>query len=315
VVEEDQPAVEEVSSDLQTGRTPTRVSANRNYRKDGSIVFCEWYNSSLVDDEGKLRSILSLVLDVTDRKRLEQELVGQADQLARANRLKDEFLATLSHELRTPINAILGWSRILTTTAIGADMQKRGLEVIAQNAAVQTRQIEDVLDLSRIVTGNFRLEVQAVDAAAAIRTAVDSVRQAAAAKNLAFHVEPVPAVTLTADAARLQQVLWNLLSNSVKFTPPGGKIFVAARQVDGVFEFEVRDTGIGISPEFLPRVFERFAQADASSTREHGGLGLGLAIVRHIVELHGGSVTAASGGPGSGSTFVARLPVRPVPAR
>jgi PAS domain S-box-containing protein len=309
VVEGDADKVAQVSSALESGRNLQAFSENRNYRKDGTVVSCEWYNSSLVDASGKLCSILSLVLDVTERRRLERELREHAEQLARANRLKDEFLATLSHELRTPLNAILGWSRIVATSGVSEDLQNRGLQAIARNAKAQTRLIEDVLDLSRIVTGTFRLDVRPVDVGAAIESALESIRPAAEAKEVAIDMSLETPMRVAADPGRLQQVMWNLLSNAVKFTSRGGRVEVLTRHADGQVEIEVRDTGMGISGDFLPHVFERFTQADSSSTREHGGLGLGLAIVRHIVELHGGTVRAASDGIGTGSVFVVRLPV------
>jgi hypothetical protein len=312
VFEGDHSQVSEVVVDLQSGRNPRRFSANRNYRKDGSVVYCEWYNSSLLSPAGELRSILSLVLDVTERKRLEDDLLAHAEQLARANRLKDEFLATLSHEMRTPLNAIVGWSRILSSGDITPDMQKRGISVIARNAHAQTRLIEDVLDLSRIVTGTFKLDLRAVEVAATVDAALESIRPAAEAKGVTIDPPDVQLTTVVADPGRLQQVIWNLLSNAVKFTPAGGWIRVRACRRNSHVEIEVSDSGIGLAPDFLPHAFERFTQADSSSTREHAGLGLGLAIVRHIVELHGGSVTARSDGKSLGSTFIVRLPLRVV---
>ncbi len=309
VYEDDATDVHRVSRSLHNGAETGRFSANRNYRKDGTVVFCEWYNSSLLDASGKLRSLLSLVLDVTDRKRLEQELRAQAQQLTNANRLKDDFLATLSHELRTPINAILGWAQILQMGGLTPDRVHRGLETIVRNSRLQAQLVEDLLDVSRIVTGGVRLDIQQVDVRQVVDHALDAVRPGAEAKQLAVSAVVDPGLTTSADPVRLQQVLWNLLSNGVKFTPRGGSVRVLAHRAGAEMEISVTDSGVGIQSDFLPHVFERFRQADSSPTRERGGLGLGLAIVRHIVELHGGTVSAASEGRGHGTTFTVRLPV------
>jgi PAS domain S-box-containing protein len=231
-------------------------------------------------------------------------------EAAEASRMKDQFLATLSHELRTPLNAILGWSHMLTTGTLKPESRDRALEVIARNANVQARLVEEVLDLSRMATGSLRLEAQDVDIATVIERAVDTVRLAAGAKGVELAVSTGEGVRLVGDADRLQQVVWNLLSNAVKFTPRGGRVHVRATRSEAYVDIEVRDTGIGIDPGFLPHVFDRFTQADSSPTRRFGGLGLGLAIVRQIVELHGGSVSAASEGPSRGSAFRISLPVQ-----
>ena len=291
------------------GGNPQRFSLNRNYRRDGTVVVCEWYNSSLVDSSGTLRSIMSLVLDVTERTRLERDLREQAAQLATANRLKDQFLATLSHELRTPVNAILGWSHmILADPAMPAERVRRGIETISRNAGLQAQLIEDLLDVSQIVAGHMRLDFQPVEFGATAEQALDAVRPDAEARQLRVTSAIEPGLILRADRLRLQQVIANLLSNAVKFTPAGGTVHVAARQCDGTVRIDVIDSGIGIAADFLPYVFDRFRQADSSSTRIHGGLGLGLAIVRHIVELHGGQVSAHSDGPDRGTTVSIVLP-------
>jgi PAS domain S-box-containing protein len=308
VYEEDVAAVFDVSSDLETGRDPQRRSSNRNYRKDGSVIWCEWYNSSLFDEQNQLSSILSLVLDVTDRHRLEGELRTQAEQLVAANRLKDEFLATLSHELRTPLNAILGWAQILTNEALPADRRRHGVATVARNAQMQAQLVDDLLDVSRIMNATLRLNLDIVDVRSVAAQAMDAVRPGAEAKGLTLTADIDATLRVHADAVRLQQVIWNLLSNAVKFTAPGGQVTIAAHLVNGSAAITVQDTGMGISPGFLPHVFERFRQADSSSTRTHGGLGLGLAIVRHIVELHGGSVAVASEGEGRGAAFTVTLP-------
>ena len=229
-----------------------------------------------------------------------------------ANRLKDEFLATMSHELRTPLNAILGWSSILRRGLRDTEDLERGLATIERNALAQARLIEDVLDVSRIISGKLRLDVRRVDLVAIANAALDVVRPAAAARGVRLAIEPgpEPTVDLIGDADRLQQVVWNLLSNAVKFTASDGAVSLHIERSGSAIQLIVRDTGSGIAPEHLPFIFERFRQVDSSTTRKFGGLGLGLAIVRHLVELHGGSVSVASAGLGHGATFIVDLPVR-----
>ena len=254
--------------------------------------------------------------DVHDQKQAEierQHLLEQEQQFRaeaeRNGKLKDEFLATLSHELRTPLNAILGWSQILKGTTDVGDLLE-GLEVIDRNARAQAQIIDDILDMSRIISGKLRLEVQPVDLAAVVQAALDTVRPAARAKEIELRtlVDPV-AGPVNGDPNRLQQVFWNLLSNAVKFTPKGGRVQVTLQRVNSGVEVSIVDNGEGIEPNFLPHVFDRFRQADASTTRRHGGLGLGLAIVKQLVELHGGEVQAQSRGRGEGSRFILSLPV------
>jgi signal transduction histidine kinase/ActR/RegA family two-component response regulator len=254
------------------------------------------------------RTNADLEREVDERKRMEAERTVLLARERDANRLKDEFLATLSHELRTPLNAVLGWTRVLRATSVSAETQARALESIERNARAQARLIEDLLEVSRIVTGKLRLQVRPVDFAAVIDAAVEVVQPAAAAKRIKLvpDIAVRPAMT-SGDPDRLQQVVWNLLSNAVKFTPSGGGIDVRLRREEG-FVLTVRDTGIGLDPSFVPHMFEPFRQADGSASREHGGLGLGLAIVRQIAELHGGTVTASSEGLGHGATFEVRLP-------
>jgi CheY-like chemotaxis protein/two-component sensor histidine kinase len=224
--------------------------------------------------------------------------------------MKDEFLATLSHELRTPLNAILGWATILTDAAVTPEELAQGIEVIERNARAQAQLIEELLDMSRIINGKLRLDVQAVDLQIVISEAIESLRPAAEAKGirLAKVLDPKGA-TITGDPNRLQQVLWNLLSNAVKFTPKGGRIQVFLRRVNSHVDIGVVDSGQGIAPDFLPQLFTRFSQADTSIGRQYGGLGLGLALVKSLVELHGGSVTASSEGLGQGATFIISLPL------
>ena len=229
-------------------------------------------------------------------------------ELSRANRLKDEFLATLSHELRTPLGAVLGWTRVLRTTGAEGATRERALEAIERNARAQARLIEDLLEISRIVSGKLSLQVKTVDLADIIDAAVEVVRPAAAAKQIALTTEMAvrPAMT-SGDPDRLQQIVWNLISNAVKFTPPGGAARIRLTRNNG-YRIVVTDTGEGIDPRFLPHVFDAFRQADGTTTREHGGLGLGLAIARELVELHGGTIKARSDGAGRGSTFQVDLP-------
>ena len=251
--------------------------------------------------------------DITDAKRAEADRDRLFSEAQDANRLKDEFLATLSHELRTPLNAILGWSQLLLSGALDAVTRERATEAIVRNAEAQNRLIGDVLDVSRIITGKLRLAVVDVDLAVLVDEALAAVTVAADAKRVNLEkVVATPRAWIAGDPDRLRQVLWNLLSNAVKFTPAGGRVRVEIGRVDSRIEVRVIDTGAGIAPEFLPRVFDRFTQADGSASRAHGGLGLGLAIVRHLVELHGGDVTADSPGEGHGATFSVRLPVRAV---
>jgi signal transduction histidine kinase len=269
--------------------------------------------------DGTLDSVFVHAYEVTDKviARKNSEHSREAERQARkdaeaANRLKDEFLATMSHELRTPLNAILGWATLLQRGSDSPSSLNRGLATIERNARAQARLIEDVLDVSRIVTGKLRLDVRPVDAIAIARAAIDVVRPAAEARQVRLIIEHTAgeASEVSGDADRLQQVIWNLVSNAVKFTPPEGGVWLRVERAGPVVRIVVRDTGSGIEPEHLPFIFERFRQVDSSTTRKHGGLGLGLAIVRHLVELHGGSVTAESAGAGRGATFTVQLPVR-----
>jgi PAS domain S-box-containing protein len=236
----------------------------------------------------------------------EQAARGDAET---ANRVKDEFLATLSHELRTPLTSILGWARTLRVRKLDEAMSTRALEAIERNARAQAQLVDDLLDVSRIITGKLRLEVQPVELHPVVEAALDAVSPAADAKNIQLDLDVDPdAGVIVGDANRLQQIVWNLLSNAVKFTPAGGSVAVAVRGVGSEVEIVVRDSGRGIDAGFLPYIFDRFRQADSGTTRTHGGLGLGLAIVRHLAEMHGGSVAATSPGKGQGATFTVRLP-------
>jgi PAS domain S-box-containing protein len=288
------------------------------------------------DARGRIEGVMTFAVDVTDHVRARQRLEALAEERQRSeeertellareqearrdaerlNRLKDEFLATVSHELRTPLQAILGWSRLLRGGQADPARLAKGLEVIDRNAKAQAQLIEDILDVSRIIAGKVRINDTTVSIASVIRAAIDTTRPAADAKRIDVVAEIDPEIGVIAgDEDRLQQVVWNLIANAVKFTPAGGHVSVRAARVDTHVEIVVADTGAGIPAEFLPCVFERFRQADATTTRAHGGLGLGLAIVRHLVEMHGGTVRAESEGRGCGATFTVTLPIRAVAA-
>jgi PAS domain S-box-containing protein len=253
---------------------------------------------------------LSLARSLAERGALAADNARLYREAQDANRMKDEFLATLSHELRTPLNAIVGWTKLLQDGQLDASTQARAISTIDRNARAQTQLIEDILDVSRIVAGKLNLDVRAMDLGAVIEGALDSVRHAAEAKGVRLMTEIARTVgPFEGDPDRLQQVAWNLVSNAIKFSTRGGTVRVRLRQDGDQAEISVQDDGLGIKAEFLPHVFERFRQADSSSTRPHGGLGLGLAIVRHLVELHGGLVEVASAGEGKGATFTVRLPL------
>lgn len=308
-------------------------------RKDGTRFWANVVVNAVRDESGTLLGFAKITRDLTARREaeatertlLEEKAArGAAERAERqlreseeqyrvaaheaetANRIKDEFLATVSHELRTPLNAIVGWSAILRQRPLDPAVAK-GIEVIHRNAHAQVKIVEDILDVSRIITGKFRVEPMPTDMVALAREAIDVVGPSASAKEITVDLQPEdPNCVLLIDPERLQQTLWNLLSNAIKFTDAGGTVRVVIRRETSRVIIEVTDTGVGIEPDFLPFAFERFKQADASTTRRYGGLGLGLALVRHIVELHGGSVAAESDGLGKGSTFRVTLPVRAV---
>lgn len=273
--------------------------------------------------DGRIIGTLTIIEDVSERVTREAELEAQieartrllaSEKLARgeaerANRLKDEFLATVSHELRNPLNAIMGWAHMLRLGKLTPPNAERAVETIYRNAKSQAQLVADLLDVSRIISGKLRLDVRAVDLLQVVNAAIDSIRPAADAKTIRLQTMLDPAAgPISGDADRLQQIVWNLLSNAVKFTPKGGKIQVKVQRVNSHVEIVVSDSGVGIKQEFLPYVFDRFRQADASTTRIHGGLGLGLSIVHQLVDLHGGSVSVRSEGEGQGATFTIVLP-------
>jgi PAS domain S-box-containing protein len=258
------------------------------------------------DSQGRIARWFGTNTDIDEQRRT-------AEELREANRLKDEFLATVSHELRTPLTAILGWAHLLRIGQHDEKSATNALETIERNARAQGQLIDDLLDVSRIITGNLRLDVRQLDPGSFIEAAIEALRPAAEAKDVRIQkVMDTGVVSVAGDPARLQQVVWNLLSNAIKFNRKGGRVQVRLERIDSHIEIAISDTGAGIKPDFLPHVFERFRQADQKTTRQHGGLGLGLAIVRHLVELHGGTVEAESEGEGQGATFVVHLPIMPV---
>jgi len=281
---------------------------------------------SLVSTDSKRRfqsTDLMFAEEVAGRAALAIDNARLYHEAREASRLKDEFLATLSHELRTPLNAMLGWARLLRAGELDAETVDKALESIERNTQAQSQLVSDILDVSRIITGKLHIDREPLDLAPVVDAALDAIHPAADAKSVALCASLDRSLRLTGDGDRLLQVVWNLLSNAVKFSRQGGRVDVQTRRVEGEIEIEVADNGVGIAPDFLPYVFDRFRQGDASTTRRHGGLGLGLAIVRHLVELHGGTVSARSGGPGRGACFIVRLPAaltaaaeaQPVPER
>jgi PAS domain S-box-containing protein len=292
-------------------------------RRDGSPLWVASSATPFYDGEGRFAGAVTLMTDITDLKRAEaeREEILARERTARAeaeaaNRIKDEFLATVSHELRTPLSAMVGWVHLLRAGGLDAATTDRALATIERNIKAQAQIIDDILDVSRIIRGSLTLSVQPVDLAAVLHQVVESLRPAAQSKEIGVHTTLDPTVSpVNGDPDRLQQVVWNLLSNAIKFTPAGGKVEVRLERQEAGTRLSVTDTGQGIPLEFLPHVFERFRQADSSTTRIHGGLGLGLAIVRHLVELHGGTVTAESAGVDRGSRFTVTLPAaEPAPA-
>ncbi len=285
-------------------------------RKGGERFSVSLTISPIKDEHGRVIGASKIARDITDRKRIERERekLLRREQAARsqaeeASRIKDEFLATISHELRAPLSAISGWAHLLGTASLKDSDRTHAVEAIQRGVQSQTQLINDLLDVSRIVAGKMRLDIRALKLVDIIEQAIDTVRPAADAKRVRLQIILDPsAEPLSGDSDRLQQVFWNLLSNAIKFTPAGGRVEVRSERINSHIEVAVSDSGIGIRPEVLPFVFDRFRQADSTITRKFGGLGLGLAIVRHLVELHGGTVTADSRGEGQGTTFIVRLP-------
>ncbi len=289
----------------------------------GSAQMQQAVRISPLSRDGAVIGTLTIIEDVTERVAREAELQAQieartrllaSEKLARseaerANRLKDDFLATVSHELRNPLNAIMGWAHMLQVGKLNEANMERAVETIYRNAKSQSQLVADLLDVSRIISGKLRLDVRTIDLIYIVNAAIDSIRPAADAKSIRLQTMLDPAAgPISGDADRLQQIVWNLLTNAVKFTPKGGKIQIKVQRIDSHVEIVVSDSGVGISKEFLPHVFDRFRQADASTTRIHGGLGLGLSIVRQLVDLHGGNARVESEGEGKGATFIITLP-------
>ena len=327
-------AAKEDQNELDTAVSEGRAEDERwHIRKDGSLFWASGFVTPLFNEAGQLRGFCKIMRDITDRKLIEDERAQllAREQEARAaseatNRMKDEFLATLSHELRSPLNAMLGWTRLLNTRQFDETTRTRALQTIERNAKAQAQLVEDLLDVSRIIQGKLRLNMQPLNLTTVIEAAIETVRPAAEAKNIQIHTQLQPVGKVAGDSDRLQQVVWNLLSNAIKFTPSGGHVEVQLEEVkeaNGAATQEpatplplhpftrltIIDNGHGINPEFVPYVFDRFRQADSSITRSYGGLGLGLAIVRHLVELHGGTVAASSLGLDRGATFTIQLPL------
>lgn len=297
-----------------------RKAYNIEYRTvapDGRTRWIRAIGNCFYDESSNPLRFDGITIDITGAKKVEEERekLLEVERAARTeaeriNRMKDEFLATLSHELRTPLNAIVGWAQLLQKGTLKPERVKEGLDVIERNVRVQNQLIEDLLDMNRIVSGKLRLNVQQVDLASVIEAAIETVKLAAEAKEIRLQTVLNPrAGTVSGDPNRLQQIVWNLLSNAIKFTSKRGRVQVVLERVNSHIEISVIDTGQGIKPEFLPYVFDRFRQADASITRSHGGLGLGLSIVRSLTELHGGTVSAKSQGEGKGATFIVSLPL------
>ncbi len=305
-------AVERALRERDIYRAESRV-----VRPDGSLHWVLMSGRGDYGATGEPHSMAGVTLNITNRKLAEQEreqlLLRERAARAEAeesSRLKDEFLATVSHELRTPLTAVLGWTHLLRDGRLDKQAAERALETVERNAHAQQQLIEDLLDVSRIITGKLRLDVRQVAPASFIEAAIEAVLPAAEAKGIVLEKSlPADVAALSGDPARLQQVVWNLISNAIKFTPPGGRVRVRLESVKSHVEISVTDTGDGIRREFLPYVFDRFRQADGTTARRYGGLGLGLAIVRHLVELHGGTVRAESAGEGQGATFTVSLPL------
>lgn len=304
--------------------TMRALAADGDYRgevisktKAGELKQIELSAFAMRNESGEPLCYVAIKRDITERKDAEQD---RADLLGReraaradaekANRLKDEFLATLSHELRTPLNAVIGWSRMLGSGRLDLESAKHAVEVIERNAWAQKQIIEDILDVSRVITGRLQMNLSSVDLVSVVNAALDTLRPAIEAKEIRIETLTDGSLRkISGDANRLQQVVWNILSNAAKFTPRGGKIEISVNQNATHVLIQVKDTGPGIDVEFLPHVFERFRQADGSTTRTHGGLGLGLAIVRHLVELHGGTIAVENREDGEGAIFTVRLPL------
>ena len=325
-----------LGSDLSVFFTPEEINASKprhllevaategrseedgwQVRKDGSRYWASVITTALWDETGRLRGFAKVTHDITRRKDAEEErerLLRQEkaarEEAESAGRLKDEFLATISHELRTPLTSILGWARLFSSGMVPDHQVRQAMDVIAKNAQAQAQLVDDILDTSRIITGRLQLEAQPVEVKRIFQAVVDVVRPSAELKGVDLNVViDARREVVLGDPGRLRQAIWNLLSNAVKFSNEGGRVEARLARAGNQVEITVSDTGVGIDPQFMPHVFERFRQADGARTRGYGGLGLGLAITRHIVEMHGGDVSASSLGKGQGATFKIRLPL------
>ena len=309
----------EIVSQIRRGERIDHFETTRR-RKDGAVIDVSLTISPIRDGGGAIIGASNITRDITEKKILERRTAEALEETRKArrqaevaSRMKDEFLATISHELRTPLTAIMGWVRMLRSGLLSQDRVEQALEVIDRNVRSQAQLIEDLLDISRITMGKLRLDVRPVQPATVINAAVDALRFAAEARDIRIqtvldsHAGPV-----AGDFERLQQVVWNLLSNAIKFTPKNGRVQMVLERVNSHIEIRISDNGRGIKPDFLPFIFERFSQAETGTTRLQGGLGMGLAISKAIVELHGGNITAFSEGEGKGSTFTVSIPVMPV---
>ncbi len=313
---------EEIIAKICQGEQVSHFETIRRAR-DGRLLEVSVTISPIRDGSGRIAGASTILRDISERKQHEREREEQLErekhlrtEAERANQIKNDFLTTLSHELRTPLTAILGWSQILRGSASDPESIIRAVDVIYRNARALTQLVEDMLDMNRILMGRVKLDLQILDLSRVIASAVESVAPSADLKQITLTKEIDPEVSeIRGDPTRLQQVIWNLLTNAIKFTSKEGSVDIRLDRYEDYARISVRDTGMGIKPEFLPRVFERFTQEDSSTTRRHGGLGLGLAIVKNLVELHGGSVAAESEGEGRGATFRVLLPLPPVLSR
>jgi PAS domain S-box-containing protein len=290
-----------VLSRIRAGQTVEHYETVRR-AKDGRLIDISLTVSPIRLPDGTIIGASKIARDITEQKQLRRA----AEEASQA---KDQFLAMLSHELRTPLNAVMGYIDMLRNKVLPDDQRGRAIDIVARNTELLTRIVNDVLDTSRIVTGKLRIELQDCDLSALVSEVAESVRQTARAKGISLSSEIAPGVRVRGDPDRLRQTIWNLLSNALKFTPAGGVVRVSLSDDDKSARVIVQDTGIGLAAESIPYVFHRFWQGQSVDNRSHGGLGLGLALARHIVELHGGSISAESEGPGQGSTFEVRLPV------
>ena len=294
---------------LQQGERVDHFETMRQH-KDGRLIDVSLTISPIRNEEGVIVGASKIARDITEQKAAQRKLAQANEELRRANQIKAEFLTTLSHELRTPLNAILGWVQILKDEPKGEDVAQ-AVAIIERNVRVQSQLIEDLLDMSRIEAGKIKLDIRQVDLAALVEAGIESIRPAAEAKQIRLTSAFSNVFgTVLGDNDRLQQVIWNLLTNAIKFTPKRGRIHTTIKRVDSHVQISVSDTGQGIAPDFLPYVFDRFRQGDGTTTRRHGGLGLGLSIVKHLTELHGGYVRVMSDGVGRGATFSLCLPLQ-----